>query len=214
MSERTYLITGALGCIGAWVVERLLEKGDCPVVFDLGTEPRRIRDLLGATALDRVSFVQGDIADPAALGACMDQHGVDHIVHLAGLQVPFCRADPMAGARVNVLGTVNVFEQAAKRGIQRVAYASSAAVYERADEERAGGAPCENASPTPNTHYGVYKLANEGTARVSFLEHGTSSVGLRPPGGGDCAIVVEPVLVMMSAPAEPAAASADPAMKA
>lgn len=180
MSERTYLITGALGCIGAWVVERLLEKGDCPVVFDLGTEPRRIRDLLGATALDRVSFVQGDIADPAALGACMDQHGVDHIVHLAGLQVPFCRADPMAGARVNVLGTVNVFEQAAKRGIQRVAYASSAAVYERADEERAGGAPCENASPTPNTHYGVYKLANEGTARVSFLEHGTSSVGLRP----------------------------------
>ena len=71
MSERTYLITGALGCIGAWVVERLLEKGDCPVVFDLGTEPRRIRDLLGATALDRVSFVQGDIADPAALGACI-----------------------------------------------------------------------------------------------------------------------------------------------
>ncbi len=180
MSERTYLVTGALGCIGAWVVERLLEKGDRPVVFDLGTEPRRIRDLLGAAALDRVSFAQGDIADPAALGDCMDRHGVDHIVHLAGLQVPFCRADPMAGARVNVLGTVNVFEQAAKRGIQRVAYASSAAVYEREDEDRAGGAPCENASPTPNTHYGVYKLANEGTARVSFLEHGTSSVGLRP----------------------------------
>ena len=127
-----------------------------------------------------MTFVQGDIADPAALGACMDQHGVDHIVHLAGLQVPFCRADPMAGARVNVLGTVNVFEEAAKRGIQRVAYASSAAVYEREDEERAGGAPSEHASPNPNTHYGVYKLANEGTARVSFLEHGTSSVGLRP----------------------------------
>ena len=180
MSERTYLVTGALGCIGAWVVERLLEKGDHPVVFDLGTEPRRIRDLLGPEALARVSFVQGDIASPAALGACMDEHKVDHIVHLAGLQVPFCRADPMAGAMVNVLGTVNVFEQAAKRGIGRVAYASSAAVYEREDEDRAGGAPCENASPTPNTHYGVYKLANEGTARVSFLEHGTSSVGLRP----------------------------------
>lgn len=180
MSERTYLVTGALGCIGAWVVERLLEKGDHPVVFDLGTEPRRIRDLLGPEALARVSFVQGDIANPGALGACMDEHGVNHIVHLAGLQVPFCRADPMAGATVNVLGTVNVFEQAAKRGIQRVAYASSAAVYERADEDRAGGAPCENAPPTPNTHYGVYKLANEGTARVSFLEHGTSSVGLRP----------------------------------
>ncbi|MGB0331561.1 MAG: GDP-mannose 4,6-dehydratase, partial [Planctomycetota bacterium] len=91
MSERTYLVTGALGCIGAWVVERLLEKGDHPVVFDLGTEPRRIRDLLGSEALARVSLVQGDIANPAALGACMDEHGVNHIVHLAGLQVPFCR---------------------------------------------------------------------------------------------------------------------------
>ena len=66
MSDRTYLVTGALGCIGAWVVERLLEKGDHPVVFDLGTEPRRIRDLLGPEALARVSFVQGDIANPAA----------------------------------------------------------------------------------------------------------------------------------------------------
>ena len=168
MSDRTYLVTGALGCIGAWVVERLLEKGDHPVVFDLGTEPRRIRDLLGPEALARVSFVQGDIANPAALGACMDEHRVDHIVHLAGLQVPFCRADPMKGATVNVLGTVNVFEQAAKRGIQRVAYASSAAVYEREDEDRAGGAPCENASPTPNTHYGVYKLCNEGARSRSL----------------------------------------------
>ena len=53
-------------------------------------------------------------------------------------------------------------------------------VYERADEVRAGGAPDEDAVPHPNTHYGVYKLANEGTARVSFLEHGVSSIGLRP----------------------------------
>ena len=176
----TFLVTGALGCIGAWVVSRLLERGDTPVVYDMGTDPRRIRDLIGEEKLERVRFVQGDIADPAALRACVEDHDVKRIVHLAGLQVPFCRADPMLGARVNVLGTVNVFEVAAKAGIERIAYASSAAVYEREDEVRSHGAPDEDATPHPNTHYGVYKLANEGTARVSHMEHGISSMGLRP----------------------------------
>ncbi len=146
----------------------------------MGTDPRRIRDLVGEEKLERIRFVQGDIADPAALQACVETHGIQRIVHLAGLQVPFCRADPMLGARVNVLGTVNVFEVAAKAGIDRIAYASSAAVFEREDEIRSQGAPNEDATPHPNTHYGVYKLANEGTARVSHLEHGISSMGLRP----------------------------------
>ena len=175
-----FLVTGALGCIGAWVVSRLLDRGDLPVVFDMGTDPRRIRDLVGDDQLERVRFVQGDIADPAALQACVEDHGIKRIVHLAGLQVPFCRADPMLGARVNVLGTVNVFEVAAKVGIDRIAYASSAAVFEREDEVRSQGAPDEDATPHPNTHYGVYKLANEGTARVSHMEYGISSMGLRP----------------------------------
>lgn len=178
--NQTFLVTGALGCIGAWTVERLLARGDRPVVFDLGTEPRRIRDLVGEEALGGLKFVKGDIADPESLRSCIEENGVERIVHLAGLQVPFCRADPMLGARVNVLGTVNVFEEAKRAGIERVSYASSAAVYEREDEVRAGGAPDEDAAPHPNTHYGVYKLANEGTARVSFMEHGVSSVGLRP----------------------------------
>lgn len=177
---QSFLVTGAFGCIGAWVVERLLARGDDPVVFDLGSEPRRIRDLIGASRLEKVAHHRGDIADPGELDAALERSGAGRIVHLAGLQVPFCRADPMKGARVNVLGTVNVFEAAHARGIERVAYASSAAVYEKADEDRVGGAPDEDATPHPNTHYGVYKLANEGTARVSFLEHGTSSIGLRP----------------------------------
>ncbi|MEM1449229.1 MAG: NAD-dependent epimerase/dehydratase family protein [Planctomycetota bacterium] len=178
--SQTTLVTGALGCIGAWTVERLLARGDVPVVYDMGTDPRRIRDLVGEEGLERIRFVQGDVADPDGLRSCVESNDVQRIVHLAGLQVPFCRADPMLGARVNVLGTVNVFEVANACGIDRLSYASSAAVYERDDEIRAGGAPDENATPHPNTHYGVYKLANEGTARVSFLEHGTSSVGLRP----------------------------------
>jgi len=99
-------------------------------------------------------------------------------VHLAGLQVPFCKADPLLGARVNVLGTMHVFEAALAEGLERVVYASSAAVLgpDEDDEHAADeSAPCE-----PVTHYGVFKRANEGTARIYWLDRGLSSVGLRP----------------------------------
>ena len=60
-----------------------------------------------------------------------------HVIHLAALQVPFCRADPPLGARVNVVGTVNVFEAVARRGdggIAPVVYASSIAAYDALEE--------------------------------------------------------------------------------
>src|SRR4029078_2959996 len=85
--------------------------------------------------------------------------------------------DPVAGAFVNVIGTLNVFESAKEVGLERVVYASSAAVFGAADADTLVDEtePCE-----PTTHYGVFKRANEGNARVYFLDHGLSSVGLRP----------------------------------
>jgi nucleoside-diphosphate-sugar epimerase len=83
---------------------------------------------------------------------------------------------------VNVVGTLNVFEAARACGIGRVSYASSAAVYGPDDCGAGGeGTPPTEATPcTPGSHYGVYKVANEGNARVYFAEGGVSSVGLRP----------------------------------
>jgi nucleoside-diphosphate-sugar epimerase len=176
----TYFLTGALGCIGAWVVERLLARGDQPFVFDLGGDPRRIRDLVGDAGLARVRFAQGDIADLAAVRRALAESGARRVVHLAGLQVPFCKADPAQGARVNVLGTVNVFQAASELHCERVVYASSAAVYGADDAGEGGAAPDERTVGHPSTHYGVYKQANEGNARVFWSDLGLASVGLRP----------------------------------
>ena len=86
--------------------------------------------------------------------------------------MPFVRENPVLGAQVNVTGTVNVFEAAKRHGLETtIAYASSAAVYD-ADGDVA-----------PSTLYGVFKLANEGTARIYAAEHGVASVGLRPVHG-------------------------------
>lgn len=190
--NRTFFLTGALGCIGAWIVRALVERGDEPVVFDLGGDPRRIRDLLGQEGLARVRFVQGDITDLACLTQAVRDARPTALLHLAGLQVPSCRADPSLGARVNVLGTIHVFEAALAAGLERVVYASSAAVLGPSEDEGVGSdrvgsdravrdrAVGEDAACEPVTHYGVYKRANEGTARVYWLEKQLSSVGLRP----------------------------------
>ena len=175
-NDDVFLVTGAQGCIGAWVVRDILARGAKPVVFDLNRDPRRLEQVLEPGDLDRVDFVQGDVTDLAAVEAALKSCGASQIIHLAGLQVPFCKADPLAGARVNVLGTLHLFEAAKRRGLERVVYASSAAVY--GDEGDA--AVDESVVPAPTTHYGVYKQANEGNARVYWQDDGLSSVGLRP----------------------------------
>lgn len=180
MPER-FLVTGAMGCIGAWVVRNLVCEETPVVVFDLASEPRRLKLLLEPDELARVTFVNGDICDLAALERALDEHAITHVIHLAALQVPFCKADPPLGARVNVVGTVNVFEAVKQREhIDKVVYASSAAVYDVAYAYPPGVPLPHDAPLHPNTLYGVYKQANEGTARVYWQDDGVSSIGLRP----------------------------------
>ena len=173
----TYFITGAQGCIGSWIVKALTERGDQAVVFDRSDDSRRLSAIMSPEDLARVRFTLGDIIDTAAVLSALKESGAQKIIHLAGLQVPTCKADPVTGALVNVVGTLNLFEAARQTGVKTVVYASSAAVYGLNDDEKALD---ESAQCEPSTHYGVFKRANEGNARVYFLDHGINSVGLRP----------------------------------
>jgi nucleoside-diphosphate-sugar epimerase len=173
----TYFITGAQGCIGSWIVKALIERGDAAVVFDRSEDKRRLSAIMEPAEVERVRFIAGDITDVSAIRSALEASGAQRVIHLAGLQVPTCQADPVAGAFVNVIGTLNVFESAKAIGVERVVYASSAAVFGAADAET----PVDESAPTePTTHYGVFKRTNEGNARVYFGGHGLSSVGLRP----------------------------------
>ena len=175
--ERT-LVTGALGCLGAWTLKALLDLGEEPVGYDLGSDDSRLRLVLAEDERARVTLVEGDVTDGAALGRALDEHMISRVVHLAALQVPFCRSDPERGARVNVHGTVVVFEavKARRARIPGLAYASSTAVYNIADPSPAP----ESGGTAPSTLYGVYKLANEGTARVFWHDEDVPSIGIRP----------------------------------
>ncbi len=173
----TYFITGAQGCIGSWIVKALTERGDKAVVFDRSDDSRRLSAIMNDDDLARVSFIIGDITDGAAVLSALSKSEAKRVIHLAGLQVPTCKADPVAGSLVNVAGTLNVFEAARQIGVKGIVYASSAAVYGMNDDNAVLD---ESAACEPTTHYGVFKRANEGNARVYFLDHGINSVGLRP----------------------------------
>ena len=175
--ERT-LVTGALGCLGAWTIKALLDLGEEPVGYDLVGDDARLRLVLDEEELARVTLLEGDVTDGETLGRALDEHEVTRVVHLAALQVPFCRADPARGAHVNVFGTVVVLE-AVKARCERIpglAYASSTAVYNATDPSPA----LESGGTAPSTLYGTYKLANEGAARVYWQDDGVASIGIRP----------------------------------
>src|SRR4026207_2069391 len=170
----TYFITGAQGCIGSWIVKALIERGDTAVVFDRSDDSRRLSAIMDPEQLAKVRFIAGDITDAATVQSALRESEASRVIHLAGLQVPTCKADPVAGALVNVTGTLNGFESSKTIGTKSVIYASSAAVYGLNDGDEALD---ETAQCEPTTHYGVFKRANEGNARVYFLDHGLDSGG-------------------------------------
>ena len=199
MAERI-LVTGALGCLGAWVARCVLDDGDAVVGYDLGDARHRLDLVLGEEAA-RVELVRGDITELATLERALDEHEITRVIHLAALQVPFVRANPPLGMHVNVAGTVNVFDAVSRRldRIPNVAYASSTAVYNPDDPSPAP----ESGGTRPGTLYGVSKLADEGMARVYHAELGVPSIGLRPyvvyGPGRDQGMTSGPTVAMLAA---------------
>ncbi len=181
MSAETFMLTGSMGCIGAWSLRNLVREGVRVVATDLATDPVRPRQVMSDADVDQVHFMRLDVTDLNAVKQVVTEQGVTHIIHLAGLQVPFCRANPSVGAAVNVVGTVNILEAArASWGqVQGVAYASSLAVL--GPTELYPDTPVQDDAPLlPATLYGVYKQANEWTARIYWQDWEIPTIGLRP----------------------------------
>lgn len=161
------LITGGGGFIGAWLARRLADGGHQLRVFEPIARTALFTGIVGGAAA-AVDWCLGDIADAHAVGAAAE--GCDAIIHLAGVLTPACKADPVRGAMINLVGTLNVFNAAQALGIRRIVFTSSAGVY----------GPDDATTPRPITHYGTFKLACEGSARAYWADYGIASVGFRP----------------------------------
>jgi nucleoside-diphosphate-sugar epimerase len=204
VSNEHFLVTGGAGCIGVWVLRNLVREGTPVAVLVRDTAHHRLPLVMSDEEISRLRFIHGDVSDFTTVENALKESRANRIIHLAALQLPFCKADPVAGARVNVVGTVNIFEAAKRLGLKGLVYASSTAVYgtseEYPEEPLAHDAPLR-----PRSHYGVYKQANEGTARVYFRDDGLSSIGLRPyvvyGAGRDQGMTSTPTKAMLAAAA-------------
>lgn len=198
-----FLVTGALGCIGSWTVKRLTAAGTAVVASDLAGDAHRWR-LIDPELEQKVPLVPCDVTDAQAFQRLVSEHGVTHLVHLAALQVPFARARPMLGARVNVEGMAVVLEAARnlRDQVRGLAFASSVAVYGPA-ERYPEGPLAHDAPAQPTTLYGAYKLADEWMSRVYQRDYGLVSIGLRPDvvygPGRDQGLTSSPTMAMLAA---------------
>jgi nucleoside-diphosphate-sugar epimerase len=185
------LITGGRGFIGAWTARVLLAGGHAVRTFDKQPDRALFEELAGPHDAGRVEHRDGDVTDAESVDAAVA--GCDGVVHLAAVLIPTARKDPLLGAKINVLGTLHVFEAARRHGVRGIAYASSAAVF----------GPHDGIQPRPETHYGAYKLCNEGNARAYWQDAGIRSVGLRPATvygpGREIGVTADPTLAMRAA---------------
>ena len=194
------LVTGAQGCIGSWVVKQLVERSIDVLTFDLEPGTARLRMVSSPEIVSKPVAHIGRIEETATVKALVRGEGITHIMHLAAQLMPFCQANPVDGAMANVIGTLNVFEAARDAGRPvRVVYASSSAVW--GPEEFYGSGKLTESDPLrPATHYGVFKQANEGNARVFFEASGICSIGLRPwtvyGAGRDRGLTADPTLAI------------------
>ena len=161
------IIFGGCGFLGSWIVRAFLKKGYSVSIFDLKIQKALLSYVIGED-INKIKFINGDITNYDQVQEATNN--MDHVINLAGLMTPDCSSNPILGAKVNLLGSINVFEALKKNNIKFLVYASSAGVFGQKDHYY----------PFPETHYGAYKLAVEGVARAYFNEAGISSVGIRP----------------------------------
>jgi len=175
------LITGGYGFLGSWIVKDLFAGGHSIFLYDIKQDAERLEVVLNKDIISQTTFCEGNVTDQDRLIRTIREHGITHIIHLAGLQVPTCRANPVLGAQVNVMGTLAIFEayKECRNQVKRVVYASSAAVF-GPPADYPEGPLSDEVRLSPSTNYGFYKICNEGNSKVYFLDHGMTSIGLRP----------------------------------
>jgi len=165
------LIAGGAGFIGSHTVDLLLEENIPVRVLD--NLSSGFRHNLPAKH-ELLEFIEGDICDASTVDQCMQD--VSHCLNLAAqVSVVNSLEDPAFSAQQNILGFVNIINSAHKHNIERLVYASSAAIYgEPSQLPLTEDAPMKQLSP-----YGLEKAVNEQYAELFHTLYNLSSQGQR-----------------------------------
>lgn len=170
MGTMHVLVTGGAGFIGSHSVDLLLASGARVRVLD-NFSSGRLENLADHVQME---IITGDIRDKDTVDAALA--GITHVLHLAAqVSVVTSVEQPLTSAAINLTGFLNVLEGARQKGVQRMAYASSAAVY---------GVPAklpvdEEMPVAPISPYGLEKCINDQYAALYQELYDFSAMGLR-----------------------------------
>jgi UDP-glucose 4-epimerase/UDP-arabinose 4-epimerase len=171
-SKAAVLVTGGAGYIGAHTAKALHERGLLPVVYD--NLSSGFRD-----AVRWGPLVHGDLRDRVALGEAMAAYDVAAVIHFAGLiEVGRSTARPDLFWEINVAGTTSLLMMMRERGVGRLVFSSSAAVYGQGGRGPLETIP-EDAPKAPASPYGDTKLAAEWMIAAQCQAYGLTAVALR-----------------------------------
>lgn len=164
------LVTGGAGFIGAHVTNELIQMGHEVLVLD---------DLSGGFEENinpKASFVKGSILDNELIEKLFKEHRFDYVYHLAAYAAEgLSHFIKRFNYNNNLIGSVNLINQAIKYKVKCFVFTSSIAVY------GAGKPPLrEDMTPVPEDPYGVAKYAVEMELKVSHEMFGLNYVVFRP----------------------------------
>ena len=178
------LVTGGAGFIGFHTCQELIIQGHEVVIFDdMSTGKRQNLDDLGVdSGLDDIDFVFGDATvDSPELANAME--GVDAIMHLAAkVSVRDSIESPRVTSATNLQAFINIADLARLRGINRIVYASSAAIYGDQQDfyfKHSSDAIPRDPKNLPLSPYGLDKLTNEAYADLFNQLYHMQTIGLR-----------------------------------
>jgi UDP-glucose 4-epimerase len=166
------IVTGGAGFIGSHVIEAYLAKGHEILVVDSLWEHGGGKR---ANVPDGVEFVQMDIRDKA-LSGIFDRFRPDIISHHAAQHsVAISSRDPIFDADVNIIGLLNLLENASRTGVKKVIFASSGATFGNPPS-----LPINDQTPQrPTSPYGISKMIAEHYLRFYKAERGIDFTALR-----------------------------------
>jgi len=162
----SWLVTGGAGYIGSHVVRAFQAKGiDTVVVDDLSSGRREF-------VTEQERFVHGSILDGRMLEDAFDEFHVQGVVHLAGFKYAGVSVQrPLHTYQQNVAGTSMLLAAMEAKGVDRIVFSSSAAVYGTPDVDLV----TESTPKHPESPYGESKLIGEwllaDQARATGLAH-------------------------------------------
>jgi UDP-glucose 4-epimerase len=165
-----WLVTGGAGYIGSHVVRALAREGLDPVVLD------DLSSGLEGFVPGGVPFVRASILDGESIGRALDKHHVTGVVHVAGFKYAGVSVQrPLHTYEQNVTGTARLLAAMSDRGVDRIVFSSSAAVY---------GTPptatvTEDTPKSPESPYGESKLIGEWLLRDQGVAEGLRHTSLR-----------------------------------